>query len=110
MIFNIPLKRKDAEISASPCVVDKTVELSADAYVHFCRNLLADYDFIKDNVDAMYQDEDGVIEVSPGLIRATATVCWKRPTLFQPFRNVRVFMWPASKRSPGAITGSRQMI
>lgn len=60
MIFNIPLKRKDAAIDASPCVVDKTVELSADAYAHFCRNLLADYDFIKDNVDTMYQDEDGV--------------------------------------------------
>lgn len=60
MKINIPFRRKDSEIETSPCVVEKTVELSADWFDHFSQNLLNDYDFILENIDHMYQDNDGV--------------------------------------------------
>lgn len=60
MKINIPFRRKDSEIETSPCVIDKTVELSADWFDHFSQNLLNDYDFILENIDHMYQDNDGV--------------------------------------------------
>lgn len=60
MKINVPLRRKDAEIEISPCVVEKNVELSADRFDHFSQNLLNDYDFILENTDCMYQDKEGV--------------------------------------------------
>lgn len=60
MKINIPFRRKDSEIETSPCVIEKTVKLSADCFDHFSRNLLNDYDFILENIDHMYQDNDGV--------------------------------------------------
>lgn len=60
MKINIPFRRKDSEIETSPCVVEKTVELSADWFEHFSQNLLNDYDFILENIDHMYQDNNGV--------------------------------------------------
>lgn len=60
MKINVPLRRKDTEIEASPCVVEKTVELSADWFDHFSQNLLNDYDFILENSDCMYQEQNGV--------------------------------------------------
>lgn len=51
MKINIPFRRKDSEIETSPCVIDKTVELSADWFDHFSQNLLNDYDFILENID-----------------------------------------------------------
>ena len=60
MKINIPFRRKDSEIETSPCVVEKTVELSADLFDHFSQNLLNDYDFILENTDHMYQDNNGV--------------------------------------------------
>lgn len=60
MIFNIPFRRKDTEVDVVPCTVEKLVTLSAEEFVHFSQNLMNDYDFIRENIDRMYQDEDGV--------------------------------------------------
>lgn len=60
MKINIPFRRKDSEIETSPCVVEKTVELPAEQFNHFSKNLLNDYDFILENIDQMYQDNNGV--------------------------------------------------
>lgn len=60
MKINIPFRRNDTEIETSPCVVEKTVELSADWFEHFSENLMNDYDFILENTDCMYQDHDGI--------------------------------------------------
>lgn len=60
MIFNIPLRRKDTEVDVVPCTVEKLVTLSAEEFVHFSQNLMNDYDFIRENIDRMYQDENGV--------------------------------------------------
>ena len=60
MKINVPLRRKDKEIETNPCVVEKTVEMSADWFDHFSENLLNDYDFILENTDCMYEDTDGV--------------------------------------------------
>ena len=60
MQFKVPLRRKDKEIETTPCIVEKTIELSESEYVRFCQNLLDDYDFILENIGSMYQDTDGV--------------------------------------------------
>ncbi len=60
MKINVPFRRKDTEIETSPCVVEKTVELSAEWFEHFSENLMNDYDFIIENSDCMYQDRNGV--------------------------------------------------
>lgn len=60
MKINVPFRRKDKEIETSPCVIEKSVELSADIFDHFAENLLNDYDFILENTDHMYQDKSGV--------------------------------------------------
>lgn len=60
MIFNIPLRRKDTEVDVVPCTVEKSVTLSAEGFAHFSQNLMCDYDFIRENIDRMYQDENGV--------------------------------------------------
>lgn len=60
MKINVPFRRKNVGIETNPCVVEKTVELPADLFAYFSRNLLDDYDFILENIDFMYQDKDGV--------------------------------------------------
>ena len=60
MIFNIPLRRKDTEFEAVPCTVEKSVMLSAEEFAHFSQNLMNHYDFLCENIDRMYQDENGV--------------------------------------------------
>ena len=60
MIFNIPLRRKDTEVEAVPCMVETSVTLSAEEFACFSQNLMNDYDFIRENIDRMYQDENGV--------------------------------------------------
>ena len=60
MIFNIPLRRKDTEVDVVPCTVEKLVTLSVEEFAHFSQNLMNDYDFIRENIDRMYQDENGV--------------------------------------------------
>ena len=34
MQFKVPLRRKDKEIETTPCIVEKTIELSAVSYTH----------------------------------------------------------------------------
>ena len=77
MKINVPLRRKDTEIETSPCVVEKTVELSADWFDHFSQNLLNDYDFILENTDCMYQEQNGV---SHCLLTPTPTFGDQHPT------------------------------
>ena len=60
MIFNIPLRRKDTEVDVVPCTVEKLVTLSAEEFAHFSQNLMNHYDFIRENIDRMYQDENSV--------------------------------------------------
>ena len=60
MKMNVQLQRKVSEIETYPCVVEKIVELSESDYAYFYQNLLNDYDFIRDNLDAMYEDGEGV--------------------------------------------------
>lgn len=42
-------RRKDNEIETTDCVVDKVIRLSESEYDVFSRNLLRDWDFIRDN-------------------------------------------------------------
>lgn len=60
MKINVPFRRKDTEIETSPCVIEKTIELSVEQFDHFSENLLNDYDFILENTDCMYQDQNGI--------------------------------------------------
>jgi len=54
-------KCKDADLEPRDCVVEKVIPLSGPAYDAFSRNLLRDYDFIRDNTDLMYRDVDSVM-------------------------------------------------
>lgn len=56
MLLSIPMQRKEPRIETERCVVEKTVELSKEAYEHFQNNLLCDQTFIADSVDDMYQE------------------------------------------------------
>ena len=60
MKINVPLRRKDTEIETNQCVVEKIVELPANWFDHFSQNLLNDYDFILENADCMYQEQNGI--------------------------------------------------
>jgi hypothetical protein len=40
--------------------VEKVIVIDVDLFEKFEKNLLDDYDFIKDNVDVMYQDKENV--------------------------------------------------
>ena len=51
--------RKESEIEAQEAVVEKVVVLPKEEYIRFTERLLADYDFIKENVDLM-REENGV--------------------------------------------------
>jgi hypothetical protein len=41
-------------------VIEEIVEISQGEYDHFAANLLDDYPFIQENIEAMYMDQDGV--------------------------------------------------
>ncbi len=60
MKINVPLRRKDTDIETNQCVVEKTVELPAEQFDYFSENLLNDYDFILENTDCMYQEQNGI--------------------------------------------------
>lgn len=51
--------RKEPEVKANEFCVEKVITLPAKEYEAFTRNLLHDYDFIRDNVDLMCE-KDGV--------------------------------------------------
>ena len=58
MIIRAELKCKQTGCEADPCAVDKVIELPSPRFKQFSRALLADYDFIAENKDAIQRDED----------------------------------------------------
>ncbi len=104
MKINVPLRRKDAEIEASPCNAEKIIELSADLFNHFSENMLNDYDFIIENIDCMYQDingvnhcllvlgegrDDGILVESEGSIRPLFCICSQCPSAMESESDIR---------------------
>ena len=57
MIIQAELKCKQTECEADPCAVDKVIELPSPRFQQFSRALLADYDFIAENKNAIRHDE-----------------------------------------------------
>lgn len=58
MIIQAELKRKQSEYEGETCTVDKVIELPAQRFQQFSRALLADYDFIAENKNAIRHDDD----------------------------------------------------
>ena len=58
MIIQAELKRKQSEYEGEPCSVDKVIELPAQRFQQFSHALLADYDFIAENKNAIRHDDD----------------------------------------------------
>ena len=58
MIIQAELKCKQTGCEAEPCAVDKVIELPSPRFRQFSRALLADYDFIAENKDAIQRDKD----------------------------------------------------
>ena len=58
MIIRAELKCKQTGCEADTCAVDKVIELPSPRFQQFSRALLADYDFIAENKDAIQRDED----------------------------------------------------
>jgi len=58
MIIQAELRRKQSEYEGEPCAVDKVIELPSPRFQQFSRALLADYDFIAENKNAIRHDED----------------------------------------------------
>lgn len=57
MIIQAELKCKQTGCEADPCAVDKVIELPSPRFQQFSRALLADYDFIAENKNAVRHDE-----------------------------------------------------
>ena len=58
MIIQAELRRKQSEYEGEACSVDKVIELPAQRFKQFSCALLADYDFIAENKNAIRHDED----------------------------------------------------
>ena len=58
MIIQAELKCKQTGCEADPCAVDKVIELPSQRFQQFSRALLADYDFIAENKNAVRHDDD----------------------------------------------------
>ena len=58
MIIQAELRRKQSEYEGESCAVDKVIELPSQRFQQFSRALLADYDFIAENKNAIRHDED----------------------------------------------------
>ena len=58
MIIQAELRWKQSEYEGEACSVDKVIELPAQRFKQFSRALLADYDFIAENKNAIRHDED----------------------------------------------------
>ena len=58
MIIQAELKCKQTGCEADPCAVDKVIELPSLQFQQFSRALLADYDFIAENKNAIRHDDD----------------------------------------------------
>ena len=53
MIIQAELRRKQSEYEGESCAVDKVIELPSQRFQQFSRALLADYDFIAENKNAI---------------------------------------------------------
>ena len=58
MIIRAELRRKQSEYEGEACVVDKVIELPSQRFKQFSRALLADYDFIAENKNAVQYEAD----------------------------------------------------
>ena len=58
MIIQAELKCKQTGCEADTCAVDKVIELPSPRFLQFSRALLADYDFIAENKNAIRHDDD----------------------------------------------------
>ena len=58
MIIQAELRRKQSEYEGEAYSVDKVIELPAQRFKQFSRALLADYDFIAENKNAIRHDDD----------------------------------------------------
>ena len=58
MIIQAELRRKQSEYEGEACSVDKVIELPAQRFMQLSRALLADYDFIAENKNAIRHDGD----------------------------------------------------
>ena len=58
MIIQAEMRRKQSEYEGEACVVDKVIELPAQRFKQFSRALLADYDFIAENKNAVQYEAD----------------------------------------------------
>ena len=58
MIIQAELKCKQTRCEADPCAVDKVIELPSPWFKQFSHALLADYDFIAENKNAIRHDDD----------------------------------------------------
>ena len=58
MIIQAELRRKQSEYEGEPCAVDKVIELPSPRFQQVSRALLADYDCIAENKNAIRHDED----------------------------------------------------
>lgn len=52
--------RKVDDFEPKNCVIEKIISLSTHDFDAFSKNMLTDYDFIKDNIDLQYCDNNGV--------------------------------------------------
>ena len=53
-------QRKEPELSADECKIEAVVELDDYQFRSFSHHMLDNYDFIRDHVDTMYRDRDGL--------------------------------------------------
>jgi hypothetical protein len=58
MKLNAQLRRKDTDIKATPCEIDKIVTLPAYEFLSFTKRMAASYDFIAENAELMGVDAD----------------------------------------------------
>jgi len=58
VIIQAELRRKQSEYEGEPCAVDKVIELPSLRFQQFSRALLADYDFIAENKNAIRHNGD----------------------------------------------------
>ncbi len=66
MMLNATMRRKDSEVETEACRVEKVITLSDDDYHFFTRNMLEDYDFLRENRDMMGYSDDGILVDAQG--------------------------------------------
>ena len=53
-------ERKADEFKLNDCIIEQIIHLGADEFDMFSKNMIKDYEFIKDSKDHMYIDENGI--------------------------------------------------